>query len=227
MGDTACSTLGVFYMLCVTANIGFLVFVSAHRLGRCLAPMQLSWLNPKRVKSVIIGVWVVSAIVPSVMTYQSVKGNNPIGFQPTVTFCVSTGLVDLNQGSFLKSFYLIFVMLMCMIMILLNIAILIKAVFSTRRLSKVAIRTVCSICLVFMINWSIPFYRTTVELHPGNNKQADLATFRVGRYMFTLATISNPFLYTMTNVKFKMFVFKQIRRVLCIEVKPEIKRSVV
>ena len=148
------------------------------------------------------------------ITYlQVAKNKRPIIFDPTVTFCMPVFLLDTSKVIF--PVQLVYVWTPFVLMFGLNIAILIVARRSTRRLSVVAIQTVCSICGVYLISWVIPLCRI-IFFSSGCSDQSFLMLNRVGQYLFTFAAFSNPLLYTVTNVRFRRFVVKYLKGSVCV-----------
>ena len=207
-GQVVCFVFGVVPFVAQLASMVFIIAVAAHRLGRCMAPMSIAWLNQKRAMALIVILWV-SAFAPFILILVS---KTPVRFDPTVTYCLSTNFTDLTEGGFKQKMIYLLVWAGFLTLLSLNIAIL-SVARRTTRISITSIKTVCWISGVFLVSWCIALVRVVLSyVHP----QAQLLPFllRLMRYLYIVAAVSNPFIYSLTNVKFKMFIFKLFKKVL-------------
>ena len=193
-------------MIFPVTSIGFVITVSAHRLGRCMSPLTVSWFSFKRATMVVIGVWLFSLLVPIALLFKDAL----IVYDPIVTYCQPFNVLDTTEILYKQHLY---VWTPFTIIVLLNAAIMIQAKVSAQRLSLVAVRTVCGVCGLFLISWTIPM--TIIILHIIYPDKRFYYLTRVSLYVMTFAALFNPFLYTMTNIKFKIFVIRKLRKMLC------------
>lgn len=146
-GDIACTILGAGYTLCGTACVGFLIAIAAHRLGRCVSPLTVSWLTRRRAVWVLVILWLFS-LLPILAIFLS---RSPIVFNPTVSFCVPSSFLDFHAVNYREDIY---IWTCFSLMVGLNIAILVKAHLVSKQIGRlrwVAVKTVCMVCGVFLI----------------------------------------------------------------------------
>ena len=208
-GEEVCYVAGMMFTVCRVASIWFLLAVSGHRLCRCVVPLRVPWLNKKRACILIAMIWGLASIIPLVF----IARGRDIIYHPEVTFCIPSGISSSeSEKSARKFFFIIGIPVVSILMT--NIGILIQVKRSTHRINLVAIKTVCSICGICLIGWTFPFVRYVLTFVPST----DFTIFyRIGRYLFAFTTLSNPILYTMTNIRFKLFVIQKIRICCCMK----------
>ena len=224
LGSLLCYIQATVIWLPLGANIGFLLAVSAHRLGRCVAPMTLSCLTRRRASQIVSLIWIV-ATVPSCVTFLKYiikyleKGSlNDVTFGSGSIHCIPKKLftrTKIGNGAFWE-YGDVFIWTTAASLVGLNVAILIQSRKSTHKLSLVAIRTVCLVCCVFLIGVSPVLCRVILDyLYNDPTFPYRFTQLRIRTYLLTFATICNPILYTFTNVKFRKFVVKKIKVILC------------
>lgn len=208
LGKVICYLVGMAYVFCSVANMGFIVTVSAHRLGRCIFPLRLSWMTQKKALVLVSFVWLI-ALTESIII--GINGS-PIVYEPTVTFCFPSPILHIGSVmDFTKDIYVSLIVTGFVLMFVLNLLILVQARRSTERLSLVAIRTVCLMCGTFTIGYIATLIKIVLtHFYPG---ETFVILQRLARYLFVLTTFCNPLIYTMTNNKFKWFLIKKVRSI--------------
>ena len=209
-GGRACYVTGLFYAFGPVANVGFIIAVSAHRLGRCVIPLRMAWLTVPKAYAVVMIVWLLALGQPILQ----LSRNSMIIFEPVVTYCIPQDMLLESVSTGVRQLTLIWAPFL--IMLGLNIAILIQARRATNSLSAVAIKTVCSVCGVFLTGWCVALLRILFT-YLGLSYNAFQDLNRIGRYFFTFSSFANPILYTIINKRFKLFIVKNIKAVFCIK----------
>ena len=224
LGETLCVVTGMFCSVPVLANINFILAVSIHRYARCKCPLDIVWLNKKRVRYLCLGLWIYSCLFIVYVYISKAK----VSFQPKLGGC---------QFNFSTSVWNLLVILFTtvvpfLVILTLNVGLWVfvrNIVKKTRRRSgcvdcsdkrnkkNVKCRTshqalVMTSCITafFIVCWFPTLIRFVLSAIIG---EENIPTFleRI-RYVYFVGTYGNPILYTTVSKKFRNFLWQHLRR---------------
>ena len=228
LGETLCVVTGMFCSVPVLANINFILAVSIHRYARCKFPLEIAWLNKKRVRYLCLGLWAYSCLFIVYVYISKAK----VSFQPKLGGC---------QFNFSTSPWNLLVILLTtflpfLIILLLNIGLWLfvrNVVQKTRNSNKcidctdprnknnIRCKTshqalVMTSCLTafFIFCWFPTVIRFVLSAIIG---EENIPTFlERGRYIYFVGTYGNPIIYTTICKKFRHFLWQHLQK-LCRE----------
>ena len=228
LGETLCVVTGMFCSVPVLANINFILAVSIHRYARCKFPLEIAWLNKKRVRYLCLGLWAYSCLFIVYVYISKAK----VSFQPKLGGC---------QFNFSTSPWNLLVILLTtflpfLIILLLNIGLWLfvrNVVQKTRNSNKcidctdprnknnircktshqALVMTSC-ITAFFIFCWFPTVIRFVLSAIIG---EENIPTFlERGRYIYFVGTYGNPIIYTTICKKFRHFLWQHLQK-LCRE----------
>ena len=228
LGGTLCVITGMFCSVPVLANINFILAVSIHRYVRCKYPLDIAWLNKKRVQYLCLGIWVYSCLFIIYVYISKAK----VSFQPKLGGC---------QFNFSTSVWNLIVISLAAVLpflaiLILNVGLWLfvrNIVKKTRessncvdcsdkrnrnnikcRTSNHALVMTSCITAFFIVCWFPTLIRFVLSAIVG---EAAIPTFLERfRYMYFIGTYGNPILYTTICKKFRHFLWLYVRK-LCRE----------
>ena len=209
LGDETCYGIGFVGTFLASANLHFILFVSAHRFLKCVRPWKMMSLTKRHVVVISIIIWIFASLKIVIL---SAMGTT-ITFNNRITRCG----VNYIQFGERHPVHLIFLWVcgkwVPFIMIfILNISLL---VFARKRFGKTSTRglmTISSVSILLILSW-IPAQVYSIMGVTKYSSAVIVRAFEVAAYNFYLFSVfGNPLIYGYQNKYFAAFVKHQWKR---------------
>ena len=203
MGSASCYMVGFTGTWLASANLHFILFVTAHRFLKCVRPWRMRQVKRHQINTISLIIWVFSSLKMVILSAMGAE----ISYNNDIYRCGVDYVGFGKQRPQILIFLWIFgKWVPFTLVMILNVSLMIIARQKFRRTTARGIMTISSISILLILSWMpAQIYSIMGAVRYSSTKTVKL--FEIAAYNFYLISVfGNPIIYGLQNKHFATYV---------------------